>query len=53
MLPSSGLPVGLTDQLIIEPVTAELGLRLSPAIKGAIKLRFVLANKVTMKLYII
>ena len=44
ILPSSDLLVGLTDQLKIETATAQLGPRLSPAIKGAVILRFVLAK---------
>ena len=39
-----------TDQLKIETAAAQLGPRLSPAIKGAIILRFVLANRVTMRI---
>ena len=49
-MPSSDLPVGLTDQLKIEPATAQLGRRLSPAIKGAIG--FVVANRVTLRIHI-
>ena len=37
-----------TDQLRIEPAIAQLGHRLSPALKSAIKLSVVLANGVTM-----
>ena len=51
-LRSSGLPVRRTNQLRIEPATAQLGPRLSPAIKGAIKLRYVLTNRVTMRINI-
>ena len=46
----SDLLVGLADKLKIEPTTVQLGLRLSPAIKGAVILRFVLANRVTMRI---
>ena len=48
----SGLSVGLTNQLRVEPATAQLGLKLSSAIKGAIKLRFVQVNIVTMSINI-
>ena len=43
----------MTDQLRIEPATAQLGPRMSPVIKGAIKLRFVLTNRVTMRINIL
>ena len=42
--------VGLTDQLKILPATVELGQRPIPAIKDAIILRFVPANRVDMRI---
>ena len=50
ILPFCDLLVGLTDKQKIEPATIQLGLRLSQAIKGAVILRFVIANTVTMKI---
>ena len=47
-----GLSVGLNDQLRIELDAAQLGPRLRLVMKGAIELRFVLANRVTMRIYI-
>ena len=52
ILPFSDLLVGLIDKLKIEPASVQLGLRLSPAIKGAVILRFVLANRVTIRIHI-
>ena len=48
----SRLPVGLTNQLRIEPATAKLRPRLILAIKDAIKLKLVIANKVTLRIHI-
>ena len=45
------LPVRLTDQLRIEPTTAQLRRRLSSAIKSIINHRFVLANRATMRIH--
>ena len=51
-MPSSGLLVGLTKQLRIEPTPSQLELRLSPAMKGAINLRFAVTTRVTMRMHI-
>ena len=49
---SYGLSLGLTNKLRIVPATAQLGPRLSLATMGAIKLRFILVNKVILNMHI-